>query len=397
MGFTTGNVLEPACGIGNFFGLVPEAMGKSKLYGIELDSITGRIAKQLYQNANIAVQGYEDSSLPDSFFDLAVGNVPFGNYCVSDKRYDKNHFMVHDYFFAKTLDKVRPGGIIAFVTSSGTMDKKNSAVRKYIAQRAELLGAVRLPNNAFLQNAGTQVVADILFLQKRDRAIETEPEWVHLGKSAEGFTVNQYFVDNPDMVLGQLTEESTQYGRQECTCAPIAGADLSEQLRDAMANIHGSITEYEREDDELSESTNESIPADPDVRNFSFTVVDGQIYYRENSRMNKMEVSVTAANRIKGMIELRDCTRRLIEYQLEGYPDEDIAKEQRSLNTLYDRYTDKYGLLNSRANNMAFSDDSAYCLLCSLEVIDENGNLERKADMWSFKCFRYRSANLARD
>ena len=391
MGFTTGNVLEPACGIGNFFGLVPEAMGKSKLYGIELDSITGRIAKQLYQNANIAVQGYEDSSLPDSFFDLAVGNVPFGNYGVSDKRYDKNHFMVHDYFFAKTLDQVRPGGIIAFVTSSGTMDKKNSAVRKYIAQRAELLGAVRLPNNAFLQNAGTQVVADILFLQKRDRAIETEPEWVHLGKSAEGFTVNQYFADNPDMVLGQLTEENTQYGRQECTCAPIAGADLSEQLRDAMANIHGSITEYEREDDELSESTNESIPADPDVRNFSFTVVDGQIYYRENSRMNKMEVSVTAANRIKGMIELRDCTRRLIEYQLEGYPDEDIAREQRSLNTLYDRYTDKYGLLNSRANNMAFSDDSAYCLLCSLEVIDENGNLERKADMFTKRTIRQQS------
>ena len=391
MGFTTGNVLEPSCGIGNFFGLVPEAMGKSNLYGIELDSITGRIAKQLYQNANIAVQGYEDSSLPDSFFDLAVGNVPFGNYGVSDKRYDKNHFMVHDYFFAKTLDKVRPGGIIAFVTSSGTMDKKNSAVRKYIAQRAELLGAVRLPNNAFLQNAGTQVVADILFLQKRDRAIETEPEWVHLGKSAEGFIVNQYFVDNPDMVLGQLTEESTQYGRQECTCAPIAGADLSEQLRDAMANIHGSITEYEREDDELSESTNESIPADPDVRNFSFTVVDGQIYYRENSRMNKMEVSVTAANRIKGMIELRDCTRRLIEYQLEGYPDEDIAREQRNLNTLYDRYTDKYGLLNSRANNMAFSDDSAYCLLCSLEVIDENGNLGRKADMFTKRTIRQQS------
>ena len=388
MGFTTGNVLEPACGIGNFFGLVPESMSKSKLYGIELDSITGRIAKQLYQNANIAVQGYEDSSLPDSFFDLAVGNVPFGNYGVSDKRYDKNHFMVHDYFFAKTLDKVRPGGIIAFVTSSGTMDKKNSAVRKYIAQRAELLGAVRLPNNAFLQNAGTQVVADILFLQKRDRAIETEPEWVHLGKSAEGFTVNQYFADNPDMVLGQLTEESTQYGRQECTCAPIAGADLSEQLRDAMANIHGSITEYERAEDELSVSTAESIPADPDVRNFSFAVVDGQIYYRENSRMNKMEVSVTAANRIKGMIELRDCTRRLIEYQLEGYPDEDIAREQRNLNTLYDRYTDKYGLLNSRANNMAFSDDSAYCLLCSLEVIDENGNLGRKADMFTKRTIR---------
>lgn len=392
MGFTTGNVLEPACGIGNFFGLVPEAMGKSKLYGIELDSITGRIAKQLYQNANIAVQGYEDSSLPDSFFDLAVGNVPFGNYGVSDKRYDKNHFMVHDYFFAKTLDKVRPGGIIAFVTSSGTMDKKNSAVRKYIAQRAELLGAVRLPNNAFLQNAGTSVVADILFLQKRDRAIETEPDWVHLGKSAEGFTVNQYFADNPDMVLGQLTEESTQYGRQECTCAPIAGADLSEQLRDAMANIHGSITEYEREDDELSESTNESIPADPDVRSFSFTVVDGQIYYRENSRMNKMEVSVTAANRIKGMVKIRDCTRRLIKYQLEGYPDHLIEQEQRTLNHLYDEFTAKYGLLNSRGNNMAFSDDSSYCLLCSLEVLDENGALERKADMFSKRTIRQQEA-----
>lgn len=391
MGFTTGNVLEPACGIGNFFGLVPESMEKSKLYGIELDSITGRIAKQLYQKANISVQGYEDSSLPDSFFDLAVGNVPFGNYGIADKRYDKYHFMVHDYFFAKTLDKVRPGGIIAFVTSSGTMDKKSSVVRKYIAQRADLLGAVRLPNNAFLQNAGTQVVADILFLQKRDRAIETEPDWVHLGKSAEGFTVNQYFVDNPDMVLGQLTEENTQYGRQECTCAPIAGADLSEQLRDAMANIHGSIIEYEREEDELTENTTESIPADPDVRNFSFTVADGQIYYRENSRMNKMEISVTAANRIKGMIELRDCTRRLIEYQLEGYPDEDIAREQRNLTTLYDRYTDKYGLLNSRANNMAFSDDSAYCLLCSLEVIDENGNLERKADMFTKRTIRQQS------
>ena len=392
MGFTTGNVLEPSCGIGNFFGLVPESMSKSKLYGIELDSITGRIAKQLYQNANIAVQGYEDSFLPDSFFDLAVGNVPFGNYGVSDKRYDKNHFMVHDYFFAKTLDKVRPGGIIAFVTSSGTMDKKNSAVRKYIAQRAELLGAVRLPNNAFLQNAGTQVVADILFLQKRDRAIETEPEWVHLGKSAEGFTINQYFVDNPDMVLGQLTGESTQYGRQECTCAPIAGADLSEQLRDAMANIHGSITEYEREDDELSESTNESIPADPDVRSFSFTVVDGQIYYRENSRMNKMEVSVTAANRIKGMVKIRDCTRRLIKYQLEGYPDHLIEQEQRTLNHLYDEFTAKYGLLNSRGNNMAFSDDSSYCLLCSLEVLDENGALERKADMFSKRTIRQQEA-----
>ena len=391
MGFTTGNVLEPACGVGNFFGLLPESMAGSKLYGVELDSITGRIARQLYQNANIAVQGYEDANLPDSFFDLAVGNVPFGNYGIVDKRYDKNNFLIHDYFFAKTLDKLRPGGILAFVTSSGTMDKKNPAVRKYIAQRAELLGAVRLPNNAFLQNAGTQVAADILFLQKRDRAIEAEPDWVHLGKSAEGFTINQYFVDNPDMVLGQLTEESTQYGRQECTCAPIPDADFSEQLRDAMANIHGSIVEYDREEDALSESSTESIPADPDVRNFSFTIVDGQIYYRENSRMNKVEASVTAANRIKDMIELRDCTRRLIEYQLEGYPDEAIAEEQRKLNALYDSFTSKYGLLNSRANYMAFSDDSAYCLLCSLEVLDENGNLERKADMFTKRTIRQQS------
>ena len=391
MGFRTGNVLEPACGIGNFFGLVPESMSKSKLYGVELDPITGRIARQLYQNANIAIQGFEETNLPDSFFDLAIGNVPFGDYGVADKRYDKNHFLIHDYFFAKALDKVRPGGVIAFVTSSGTMDKKNSAVRKYIAQRAELIGAVRLPNNAFLQNAGTGVVADILFLQKRDRAIDIEPDWTHLGKTIEGFTVNQYFVDNPDMVLGQFAEESTQYGRQECTVAPIEGADLSEQLRDAMANIHAEITEYEREDDELSESTTESIPADHNVRNFSFTIVDGQIYYRENSRMNKMEVSVTAANRIKGMIELRDCTRRLIEYQLAGYPDEDITREQRNLNTLYDNYTNKYGLLNSRGNNMAFSDDSTYCLLCSLEVIDENGNLERKADMFTKRTIRQQS------
>lgn len=392
MGFTTGNVLEPACGIGNFFGLVPESMSKSKLYGIELDSITGRIAKQLYQNANIAIRGYEATSLPDSFFDVAIGNVPFGDYGVADKRYDRNRFLIHDYFFAKTLDKVRPGGIVAFVTSSGTLDKKNPAVRKYIAQRADLLGAIRLPNNAFLANAGTGVVADILFLQKRDRPVEAEPDWVHLGKTDSGYTINQYFVDNPDMVLGELTEESTQYGKQAVTVKPIAGADLSEQLRDAMANIHGSITEYEREDDELSESTNESIPADPDVRNFSFTVVDGQIYYRENSRMNKMEVSVTAANRIKGMVKIRDCTRRLIKYQLEGYPDHLIEQEQRTLNHLYDEFTAKYGLLNSRGNNMAFSDDSSYCLLCSLEVLDENGALERKADMFSKRTIRQQEA-----
>lgn len=392
MGFRMGNILEPSCGIGNFFGLLPESMAGSRLYGVELDSITGRIAKQLYQNANIAIRGYEATSLPDSFFDVAIGNVPFGDYGVADKRYDRNRFLIHDYFFAKTLDKVRPGGIVAFVTSSGTLDKKNPAVRKYIAQRADLLGAIRLPNNAFLANAGTGVVADILFLQKRDRPVEAEPDWVHLGKTDSGYTINQYFVDNPDMVLGELTEESTQYGKQAVTVKPIAGAELSEQLRDAMANIHGSITEYEREEDELSVSTAESIPADPDVRNFSFTVVDGQIYYRENSRMNKMEVSVTAANRIKGMVKIRDCTRRLIEYQLEGYPDHLIEQEQRTLNHLYDEFTAKYGLLNSRGNNMAFSDDSSYCLLCSLEVLDENGALERKADMFSKRTIRQQEA-----
>ena len=386
MGFRMGNILEPACGVGNFFGLLPESMDKSKLYGVELDNLTGRIARQLYQNANIAIQGFEETNLPDSFFDVAIGNVPFGDYGVADKRYDKNHFLIHDYFFAKALDKVRPGGIIAFVTSSGTLDKKNPAVRKYIAQRADLLGAIRLPNNAFLANAGTGVVADILFLQKRDRPIEIEPDWVHLGKTENGYAINQYFVDNPDMVLGELTEESTQYGKQEVTVKPIAGAELSEQLADAVANIHAEISEYER--DENEESTVESIPADPSVRNFSFTLVDGEIYFRENSVMNKVELSVTAQNRIKGMIGLRDSTRRLIQYQLEGYPDEIIEQEQQTLNKLYDDFTSKYGLINSRGNNMAFSDDASYCLLCSLEVIDENGALERKADMFSKRTIR---------
>ena len=391
MGFRTGNILEPSCGIGNFFGLLPESMAGSRLYGVELDSITGRIAKQLYQNANIVIQGYEATSLPDSFFDVAIGNVPFGDYGVADKRYDKNRFLIHDYFFAKTLDKVRPGGIVAFITSSGTMDKKNPAVRKYIAQRADLLGAIRLPNNAFLANAGTGVVADILFLQKRDRPMEVEPDWVHLGKTDSGYTINQYFVDNPDMVLGELTEESTQYGKQAVTVKPIAGAELSEQLSDALANIHAEITELEQMEEE-EESVAESIPADPSGRNFSFTVVNGEIYYRENSVMHKVELSVTAQNRIKGMVKIRDCTRKLIEYQLEGYPDHMIEQEQRTLNHLYDEFTAKYGLLNSRGNNMAFSDDSSYCLLCSLEVLDENGSLVRKADMFSKRTIRQQEA-----
>lgn len=387
MGFRTGNILEPSCGIGNFFGLLPESMAGSKLYGIELDSITGRIAKQLYQNANITIQGYEGTALPDSFFDVAIGNVPFGDYSVADKRYDKNHFLIHDYFIAKTLDKVRPGGIIAFVTSSGTMDKKNPSVRKYIAQRADLLGAVRLPNNAFLANAGTGVVADILFLQKRDRPIEIEPDWIHLGKTDGGFTINQYFVDNPNMILGELSEESTQYGNQAVTVKPIAGAELHEQLSDAIANIHAEITEPEQLE-EAEESIGESIPADPNVRNFSFAVVDGDIYYRENSVMHKVELSVTAESRIKGMVKIRDCTRKLIEYQLEGYSDDLIRQEQQTLNRLYDDFTSQYGLLNSRANNTAFSDDSSYCLLCSLEVLDENGALARKADMFSKRTIR---------
>lgn len=391
MGFQTGNVLEPACGIGNFFGLVPESMKDAKLYGVELDSVTGRIAKQLYQKASIAVEGYEKLNLPVSFFDLAIGNVPFGPYGVADKRYDKNHFLIHDYFFAKTLDKVRPGGIVAFITSKGTMDKRNSTVRKYIAQRAELIGAVRLPNNAFLANAGTLVTSDILFLQKRDRLMDIEPDWVHLGQTEDGIPVNSYFAENPDMVLGTMTHEDRMYGnRSDTTCSPFPDADLADQLRIAMENIHAEITEYDREDVEEAEDV--SVPADPDVRNFSFTLVDGEIYYRENSRMNKIEVSMTAANRIKGMIEIRDCTRRLIEYQLEGYADEAVEREQRNLNALYDSYMKKYGLLNSRANNMAFSDDSSYCLLCSLEIIDENSELERKADMFTKRTIKQHSA-----
>jgi N12 class adenine-specific DNA methylase len=380
MGFRQGNILEPSCGIGNFMGLVPDSMADSKIYGIELDSITGRIAQQLYQKNSVAIQGFEDTMLPDSFFDVAVGNVPFGNYKVMDKKYDKNNFLIHDYFFAKTLDKVRPGGIIAFITSSGTMDKKNSAIRKYIAQRADLLGAIRLPNNTFLKNAGTQVTADILFLQKRDRMIDIEPDWVHLDKLENGITVNQYFVDNPDMMLGEMTEESTQYGKDN-TCKPFEDSDLAELLEGAIQNIHAQITEYEF--DELIEDEDLSIPADPNVRNFSYTIVDGDIYFRENSRMNKIETNLTATNRIKGMIAIRDCVRDLIEYQAEDYSEHDIKMQQEKLNTLYDNFTAKYGLINSRGNNMAFSDDSSYFLLCSLENLDENGELERKADMFT--------------
>lgn len=353
---------------------------QSKLYGVELDDLTGRIAKQLYQNANIRIEGFEESVYPDSFFDVAIGNVPFGDYSLADKRYDKYHFLIHDYFFAKALDKVRPGGVVAFITSSGTMDKANPSVRKYIAQRAELLGAIRLPNNAFRANAGTDVVADILFLQKRDHPIEIDEDWLHIGKSGLGYPINEYFLKNPDMILGELAEESTRFGMGQ-TVKPIEDADLSEQLRDAIANIHGEIVALEQED-ELEGTAKTTLPADPDVRNFSFTLVDGEIYFRENSVMSKIEVSLTAQNRIRGMIALRDCVHKLINLQLNDYSDAAIADAQHELNTLYDAYTAKYGLLNSRGNSMAFSDDSLYPLLCSLEVLDENGKLERKADMF---------------
>jgi N12 class adenine-specific DNA methylase/adenine-specific DNA methylase len=380
MGFQTGNILEPSCGIGNFFGMLPESMKSSKLYGVELDDLTGRIAKQLYQNANIRIEGFEKSVYPDSFFDVAIGNVPFGDYSLADKRYDKNHYLIHDYFFAKALDKVRPGGVVAFITFSGTMDKANPAVRKYLAQQAELLGAIRLPNNAFRANAGTDVVADIIFLQKRDHPIEIDEDWLHIGKSELGYPINEYFLKNPDMILGELTEESTRFGMGQ-TVKPIEGADLSEQLRNAIANIHGEIVALEQED-ELEGTAKATLPANPDVRNFSFTLVDGEIYFRENSIMSKIEVSLTAQNRIRGMIALRDCVHKLINLQLNDYSDAAIADAQHELNTLYDAYTAKYGLLNSRGNSMAFSDDSSYPLLCSLEVLDENGKLERKADMF---------------
>jgi N12 class adenine-specific DNA methylase len=391
MGFKTGNILEPACGIGNFFGLVPDSMKSSKLYGVELDSITGRIAKQLYQNASITVQGYESMNLPDSFFDLAIGNVPFGSFGVADKKYDKHRFLIHDYFFAKSLDKVRPRGIIAFITSKGTMDKQNPEVRKYIAQRADLLGAVRLPNNAFYLNAGTEVTTDIIFLQKRDRLTDVEPDWVHLGVTDSGIPINSYFIENPDMVLGTMALDERMYGNtKETACLPFENADLGGLLKEALENIHAEIGEPELE--ETGDAEVAAIPADPGVRNFSFALVEGQIYYRENSQMHPVETSVTAQGRIRGMIELRDCVRELIEYQTEDYGDEEIRAQQRKLNRLYDTFTAKYGLINSRGNNMAFSDDSAYCLLCSLEVIDENGEMERKADMFTRRTIRQRTA-----
>lgn len=385
MGFTQGNILEPSCGTGNFIGLLPADMAGSKAYGVEIDSISGRIAQQLYQNASISVNGFETVQMPDSFFDVAIGNVPFGDFKVVDRRYDKHHWLIHDYFFGKALDKVRPGGIVAFITSKGTMDKENSAVRRYLAQRTDLIGAIRLPDNTFKQNAGTEVTSDILFLQKRDHITDLEQDWVQLDTDENGIRMNRYFVQHPEMILGDMVMESTRFG-MDSACKAREGADLSEQLAEAIQFLQAEIKPYELE--EANEEEDRSIPADPTVRNFSYTIVDGQVYYRENSLMHPMEVSVTAENRIRGMIELRECVRRLIEYQTEGYPDEDIQAEQKKLNSLYDRFTAKYGLISSRGNKLAFAEDSSYCLLCSLEVLDEQGNLKRKADMFSKRTIR---------
>ena len=387
MGFQTGNILEPSCGVGNFFGMLPESMQGSRLYGVELDSITGRIARQLYPEANITVAGFETTSQPD-FYDLAVGNVPFGNYKVNDKAYNQLGFSIHNYFFVKALDQVRPGGIVAFVTSRFTMDSKDSSARKYLAQRADLLGAVRLPNNAFKANAGTEVVSDILFLQKLERPIDREPEWVQVGRTPEGFTVNQYFVEHPDMVLGELSAESTQYGREDVTVDPIEGAGLAEQLKEATAKIQGRYVAVERAGTELDEGAPDVLPADPSVKNFSYTVVDGEVYYRENSVMTPVELSGDAKERAKGMVELRGIVNELIAYQLEDFPDADIAAKQAELNAAYDAFTAKYGLLNDRKNGRLFEDDSSYYLLCSLENLDENGKLKSKADMFTKRTIR---------
>ena len=388
MGFTQGNILEPSCGTGNFLGLLPADMAGSKAYGVELDSISGRIAQQLYQNASVSVNGFETVQMPDSFFDVAVGNVPFGDFKVLDRRYDKHHWLIHDYFFGKALDKVRPGGVIAFVTSKGTMDKENSAVRRYLAQRADLIGAIRLPDNTFKRNAGTEVTSDVIFLQKRDHITDLEPDWVHLDTDENGIRMNRYFVQHPEMILGDMVMESTRFG-PDSACKAREGEDLSDQLANAIQFLQAEIKPYELEElEELDEEEDHSIPADPNVKNFSYTIADGQVYYRENSLMHPVEVSVTAENRIRGMIELRECTRRLIEYQTEGYPDEDIAAEQQKLNALYDSFTAKYGLISSRGNKLAFSEDSSYCLLCSLEVLDEQGSLKRKADMFSKRTIR---------
>ena len=383
LGFSQGNILEPSCGTGNFFGLLPESMAGSKLHGIELDPLTGKIAKQLYQKADIAIEGFEQTKLPDDHFDVVIGNVPFGEIRMNDSRYNAQKFLIHDYFFAKALDKVRAGGVVMFITSKGTMDKASPEVRKYIAQRAELLGAIRLPDNTFRANAGTEVTSDILILQKRDRVIDVEPDWVYLDTDENGITMNSYFVQHPEMVLGQMRLESTRFGKSEPACKAYEDKSLSELLHSAVQRINGEITELDNEIDQISDEQDTSIPADPNVRNFSFALVDGKVYFRENDRMTPATVSMTAENRIKGLIEIRDCVRRLIEYQTEDYPEEKIHTEQENLNRLYDSYTEKYGLINSRGNYLAFASDESYFLLCSLEVLDDEGNFKRKADMFT--------------
>ena len=383
LGFSQGNILEPSCGTGNFFGLLPESMQNSKLHGVEIDSLTGRIAKQLYQKANIAIEGFEKTNLPDDHFDVVLGNVPFGEIRVNDSRYNAQKFLIHDYFFAKALDKVRAGGVVMFITSKGTMDKASPEVRKYIAQRAELLGAIRLPDNTFKANAGTEVTSDILILQKRDRVMDIEPDWVHLDTDENGVTMNRYFVEHPEMVLGEIKMESTRFGTFEPVCKARKDIPLSELLSNAVQRINGEIPELDNRVDEISDEQELSVPADPNVRNFSFTLVDGKVYFRENDRMQPASVSMTAENRIKGLIQIRDCVRKLIEYQTEDYPEEMICTEQENLNRLYDAYTAKYGLINSRGNYLAFASDESYFLLCSLEVLDDEGNFKRKADMFT--------------
>ena len=389
MGFRSGNILEPSMGVGNFFGLLPDSMADSRLYGVELDSITGRIAQKLYPEASIKVAGFETTDRRD-FYDLAVGNVPFGNYKVNDKAYNKLGFSIHNYFFAKAIDQVRPGGIVAFVTSRYSMDSKDSTARKHMAERADLLGAIRLPNNAFRANAGTDVVSDIIFLQKRDRPIDHEPDWVQLGKTEDGFAINQYFADHPEMVLGVLSTESTQYGREELTIAPIEGANLADQLAEAVQHIEGQYTEVEVETPDIADAENEKhiLPADPEVKNFSYTVVDGEVFYRENSVMTQVELSDTAKGRVTGMVELRQIVNDLIDQQLNDYPDEDIKATQERLNAAYDAFTAKYGLLNDRKNGRLFEQDSSYYLLCSLENLDEQGQLKSKAAMFTKRTIR---------
>ena len=387
LGFQTGNILEPSCGVGNFFGMLPENMAGSKLYGIELDSISGRIAKQLYPEADITVAGFETTDRRD-FYDLAIGNVPFGQYQVNDKAYNKLGFSIHNYFFAKALDQVRPGGLVAFVTSRYTMDAKDPTVRRYLSQRAELLGAIRLPNNAFQANAGTDVVSDILFLQRREQPVVTDEPWVHLGLSQNGIPINSYFVEHPEMVLGELTRESTQYGREEATVRPLEGISLADQLREAVQHIQGNYQEASLPDLGDGEAIDTSIPADPSVKNYSYTVVEGEVYYRENSRMVRPQLSAPAKARVKAMVELRDCVHHLIDLQLQDGTDGDIQAAQQQLNALYDAFTPNFGLVNDKANRLAFSDDASYYLLCALEVLDQDGKLERKADLFTKRTIR---------